>query len=97
MKFLIWALVLGAALPNEIRVLKCVGVFNHGRVTRGLGLYKTGWSSRVQFNLSKICLWTLQQATYNVQSKQQDCIEFSPTKGCNRCQAVNAMHATLCA
>jgi hypothetical protein len=28
MKFLIGALGLGAELPNEIRVLKCVGVFN---------------------------------------------------------------------
>jgi hypothetical protein len=43
MKFLIGAPGLGAKLPNEIRVLKFVGAFmNHGRVTHGLGLYKTG-------------------------------------------------------
>jgi hypothetical protein len=44
MKFLIGALGLGAELPNEIRVLKCVGVFNleSWKVTHGLGLYKTG-------------------------------------------------------
>jgi hypothetical protein len=41
-KFLIGAPGLGAKLPYEIMVLKCVWVFSildHGRGTHGLGLY----------------------------------------------------------
>jgi hypothetical protein len=56
MKFLIRAPGLGAELPNEIRVVKCVGVFNlesrEGN-TQLWSMLDWGLSSRERFNLSK--------------------------------------------
>jgi hypothetical protein len=59
MKLPIGAPGLGAELPDEIRVLKCVGVFNlesQKGNTRPWSILDWGWSSRVQFNLRKFCL-----------------------------------------